>query len=403
MQCIYLKINVLSVCFFDFFLKCLLTFSLFSAKINKECIAAQIHCDQGDEMRASKFENLKEQFVENIRSGIFPPGSQLPSYRELIRNYGVSQSTVNKVFTELVRMELIYVESGRGYYVRHQESNRKKSNLVLVILASFENSYFMMLQKGIITCLQENGYRAVTMTLGEVLGHVHESTEGIIGIIMTSPQDESALLSISHNGKIPLVMIDFERETLKQFSSITNDDYRSGVLAAKQLLAYGHERIMHLSGPFGVSCAAIPRARGFADTMQQAGVEPVIEYAGWDFKGGYYAFKKHYLRHRPTGIFAVTDLTALGAIRAANEMGLKVPDDLSVVGHGDLCEANNSTVNLTTIRVDAVKLGYRGANLLKDLLLGKPPVQIIQTCEELIERETVSVVKDNKCSNKKIS
>lgn len=353
-------------------------------------------------MRASKFEHLRALLTEQIRSGKFPPGAQLPSYRKLIRGYGVSQSTVNKVFTDLERSGLVYVESGRGYYVRNRESVEWKSNLVLVILASFDNSYFLMLQKGIITALQENGYRPVVMSLNEVRDHVQEATEGIIGIIITSPQDEDVLLSISNNGGIPLVMIDFERETLKQqFSSIMNDEYQSGVLAAKQLLAYGHKRVMHLAGPFGVSCTAIPRARGFADTIRQAGLEPVIEYAGWDFKSGYYAFKKHYLRYRPTGIFAVTDLAALGAIRAAGEMGLKVPEDFSIVGHGDLAEANSSTVSLTTIRMDAFRLGYRGANLLKDLLLGKPPVQIVQAGGELIERETVSVVKEeNGCSSK---
>ena len=347
-------------------------------------------------MRASKSEYLKALLTEHIRSGVFPPGAQLPSYRKLIRGYGVSQSTVNKVYTDLERAGLIYLESGRGYYVRNRESGEQKSNLVLVILASFENSYFLLLQKGIITALQENGYRPVVMSLNEVRNHIQEAMEGIIGILISSPQDEDVLLSLSDNGRIPLVMIDFERETLKQFSSIMNDEYRSGVLAAKQLLAYGHKRVMHLAGPFGVFCTAIPRARGFADTIRQAGLEPVIEYAGWDFKSGYYAFRKHYQRYRPTGIFAVTDLVALGAIRAAGEMGLKVPDDFSIVGHGDLSEANNSTISLTTIRMDAFQLGYRGANLLNDLLLGKPPVQIVQTCGELIERETVSVVKEEK-------
>ena len=355
----------------------------------------------GEGMRASKFEHLKALLTEQIRSGEFPPGSQLPSYRKLIRSCGVSQSTVNKVFTDLARSGLIYVESGRGYYVRNLEAGERKSNLVLVILASFNNSYFLLLQKGIITALQEDGYRSVVMTLNEVRDHVPEATEGIIGIIITSPQDEDVLLSISDNGRIPLVMIDFERETLKQFSSITNDEYQSGVLAAQHLLAYGHKRILHLAGPFGVSCAAIPRARGFADTIRHAGLEPIIEYAGWDFKSGYYAFKKLYQRYRPTGIFAVTDLTALGAIRAAYEMGLKVPEDLSIVGHGDLSEANNSTVSLTTVRMDAFRLGYRGANLLKDLLLGKAPVQIVQAGAELVERETVSAVKEeNGCSGK---
>ena len=355
----------------------------------------------GEGMRASKFEHLKALLTEQIRSGEFPPGSQLPSYRKLIRSCGVSQSTVNKVFTDLARSGLIYVESGRGYYVRNLEAGERKSNLVLVIPGSLDNSYFLMLQKGILMSLQENGYRAVVMSLGAVRDQIREATEGIVGILISSPQDEELLLAISDKGRIPMVMIDFERETLKQFSSIVNDEYRSGVLAARQLLAYGHKRIMHLSGPFGVSGAAIPRARGFADTIRKAGLEVVIEYAGWDFKSGYYAFKKLYQRYRPTGIFAVTDLTALGAIRAAYEMGLKVPEDLSIVGHGDLSEANNSTVSLTTVRMDAFRLGYRGANLLKDLLLGKAPVQIVQAGAELVERETVSAVKEeNGCSGK---
>lgn len=354
----------------------------------------------GNEMRASKFEHLKTLLTEQIRSGEFPPGSQLPSYRKLIRGYWISQSTVNKVFTDLARTGLIRVESGRGYYVRNPEAGERKSNLVLVIPGSFDNSYFLMLQKGILMSLQENGYRAVVMSLSAVRDHIREATEGVVGILISSPQDEELLLAISDNGRIPMVLIDFERETLKQFSSILNDEYRSGVLAARQLLAYGHKRIMHLSGPFGVSGVAIPRARGFADTIRKAGLEVVIEYAGWDFQGGYYTFRKQYPRHKPTGIFAVTDLAALGAIRAANEMGLKVPEDLSVVGHGDLLEANNSTVSLTTVRMDAFKLGYRGANLLKDLLAGKVPVQIVLTSAELVERETVSVVKDEKkCSN----
>jgi len=345
-------------------------------------------------MRFLKSGQLKYALETDIRKGIYPIGGKLPSYRELMERYNVSQGTVAKAFEKLMREKIIFSESGRGYFVVDPEHGGSgelaDKKYVLVTLPNGEISYFTSILNGITHRLKENGrYPIVQLIESGVPEQCRNIQKDLCGLILTMPMEEDAILTLNMQGKIPTVFADFSRWNLRSCSSVIMDNVRGAMLAVRHLVSYGHKKILHLTGPICGEGSGAERMNGYIAEMKAQGLEPVCEYAGWGFEGGYYTLKKSWESYRPTAIFCTTDLCALGAVRAAKEMGLSIPGDLSVVGFNDLPEAQVSTIRLTTVRTDAAELGSRAAGLLEDLLEGKPPDHPVLP-SILIERETVS-------------
>jgi DNA-binding LacI/PurR family transcriptional regulator len=168
---------------------------------------------------------------------------------------------------------------------------------------------------------------------------------------------------------VPVVFIDVHTPSVEQLPRVIGDDVRGGALAARHLLDLGHRSIAFigdaLADPFGFTSSR-DRERGFRDELLTAGVHVPDEWIGHGAHGRYEAreLARRMLEgdRRPTAIFTASDTQALGVIAAARELGLHVPDDLSVVGYDDIEAADY--VGLTTVRQQLFESGRRGAELL---------------------------------------
>ena len=145
-------------------------------------------------------------------------------------------------------------------------------------------------------------------------------------------------------------------------------------IAAEHLLELGHTRIAHVTGDPALRISR-DRADGYAAALRDAGIDPAPELVapgGFTEDGGYEATRTLLARRpRPTAVFAANDLSAVGVIEAIVEKGLRVPDDVSVVGFDDLRLAAYTTPPLTTIHQPAREIGERATSLLLDLTTGK--------------------------------
>ena len=179
--------------------------------------------------------------------------------------------------------------------------------------------------------------------------------------------------------------------------SITIDNLRAGRDAASHLVGLGHKRIGYVGNQFGLQ----------ADTDRFGGYRQVIEEAGLGFdpelvahgdggpEGGMKAVTRLLnLPSPPTAVFCYNDMQALGALRAAREKGLRVPDDLSVVGLDDLYLTSYTDPPLTTIRQPKQEMGRLAAQILLKLLSGGKPDSHITLAGTLIVRQSTAEVRE---------
>jgi len=198
-----------------------------------------------------------------------------------------------------------------------------------------------------------------------------QNTEGVLFIKQLIPKMVADIATIG----LPMVAID-NFLPLPRVSSVSMENRRGGALAAEHLGQLGHTQLAILAG--GLDRLSIAeRVRGFSDAIREArsgtgARQPIWKSSSLTFEGGYTAAIKGFRKNpEVTGLFCVNDEMAAGAIRAARELGRRVPGQLSVVGFDDIDMARYIDPPLTTIGVDKLELGRRAMNRLIDLIDGR--------------------------------
>ncbi|MET2011361.1 LacI family DNA-binding transcriptional regulator [Microbacterium chocolatum] len=169
------------------------------------------------------------------------------------------------------------------------------------------------------------------------------------------------------------------------------DNVRGGRDAVAHLIAHGRRRIATITGPLNMP-AGVDRLRGYRQALQEAGLlEGPIEDGRFTSDGGTAAMRRMLERggELPDAIFIASDLMARGAMNVLTAAGIRVPEDISIVGFDDSPVATSVSPALTTMRQPSYAQGERMASILLDLLAGReaPHVTILET--ELIPRDSV--------------
>jgi len=172
------------------------------------------------------------------------------------------------------------------------------------------------------------------------------------------------------------------------------DNRKTGSLVAEHLLALGHRDLAHICGPLDLRLS-IERLESFESAVRARGLAPISHVVGdasWSCESGYVAMRS-LLRSEPipTAVFASNDRLAIGAMRAVVERGLRVPDDISVVGVDDIEMAPYLTPPLTTVRQRLADVATLGTKILLDLIHGVEPNETQVVFEpELVVRESTA-------------
>jgi LacI family transcriptional regulator len=191
------------------------------------------------------------------------------------------------------------------------------------------------------------------------------------GIVLVAAAEHGEALRVLLRGRMPVVATDRERPGLA-LDTVTANHEEGGGIAARHLLALGHRRIACVAGPPGLS-PSDQRVAGYRRALEEAGVEAGAVLHG-DFHPAAGADAARALlagRRPPTAIFACNDLMAMGVLRAAAELGRRVPADLAVVGYDDIELASYLTPSLTTVAQPKRELGREAVRLLLDRI-GSP-------------------------------
>jgi DNA-binding LacI/PurR family transcriptional regulator len=233
--------------------------------------------------------------------------------------------------------------------------------------------------------------------LGSLAGS--QRTDGLI--VMSLPPLAEAASALSRS-PVPVVFIDVHTPAVSSMPRVIGDDLAGGAMAARHLMDLGHTAIAFIgdavADPFGFTSSR-DRERGLMDELAKTGVSIPAEWIGHGAHGRYEARDLAHriltAERRPTAIFTASDTQALGVIAAAREIGLHVPDDLSVVGYDDIEAADY--VGLTTVRQQLFESGRRGAEILLSEIENRseqPP--IARLTPELVVRATSAPPKEGR-------
>ncbi len=291
---------------------------------------------------------------------------------------GVSLATVSKVLngrsdvSATTRARVEQLLAGYGYLRRASGVASSSARMVELVFHELESEWAIEIIRGVERVTREAGISLILTESGDRHSPGHAWIDGVlrrrpIGVILVfsdlGPEEKHKLRSRGVN----FVVVDPADEPEPDVASIGSANWAGGFAAAQHLLGLGHRRIGMISGPEDMLCS-VARVDGYRSALERAGVafEPALVRAG-DFHvaGGRRAASQLLdMDAPPTAIFAGSDLQALGVYEAARPRGVKIPEDLSVVGYDDLRIARWVGPPLTTIRQPLTEMAETAARML---------------------------------------
>jgi DNA-binding LacI/PurR family transcriptional regulator len=336
---------------------------------------------------------LLNELRHAILSGKLTPHEQLPGEYALVTELNISRSTVQRAWHTALDEGLIYRIPAKGTFVADQPSTAAKTKIVGCIVPEFRYSFDGSLFEGAEEILRARGYRLLfaqsQRRIGEENRLIHAMCEeGAAGILLW-PVGEYARDRYVYDPECSVPMVLLDRPIMgAALPCVTSQNYDGARQAMEHLLALGHCRIAFAAWPPLDLLPVAERGRAYHDAMEAAGLPPLpfitlgepveaINYRRYAQEAHEdVAYLADVLRQpeRPTAIFAMNDIVATLVLRAVQEVGLKIPDDLSLVGfdnHPELAERVVPT--LTTVAQDTRLLAREAARRLLILLEGEPP------------------------------
>ncbi|MEU3985217.1 LacI family DNA-binding transcriptional regulator [Streptomyces sp. NPDC026672] len=322
-----------------------------------------------------------------------------PTIRDVADRAGVSKSLVSLVLrgSGRVRPEkreaVLRAVRELGYRpnAAARSLSEQRTRTVGVLLDDLRNPWYVDLLDGLNSVLHAAGLRMLLADarLGRRSGDdlagpfLDLGADGLV-VVGTLP-DAAGLAGVA--ARMPVVVAGAREPVLPGVDVVAGDDEAGARLVTEHLLGLGHRAIAHVTGYGAVGEL---RRRGFEAAMREHGAEAVVEPGDLTEEGGYRAAVRLLARSdRPTAVVAVNDITSVGVLSAAGELGLRVPHDLSVTGYDNTSIARLRHVWLTTVDTAPHELGHRAAHhLLTRLNHPTTPARLLLTPPRLEIRGT---------------
>lgn len=298
---------------------------------------------------------------------------------DVVRKSGLSYVTVSRVISnapnvrEANRKKVLEAIEELGYVpsAAARTLATGKTNVVAMFVSDIGDYFFGSIVKEVNDQLLRNGYLlAISICDGEddAVNTAFLNQNRVDGVILLVPNKENYYIDILKNQKVPFVVVD--NQTINtDITSVLADNMTGGYLAVKHLLDLGHTQIGLIgAAPYGLS--TLERQMGAMKALTEASLQPAaVEHGDYDQMTGYNTIMKwHATGQLPSAVFAFDDHIALGAVNAAKDLGLKVPEDLSVCGYDDSPLANHYKPKITSVRQPAEEMAQNAVSQLLSLI-----------------------------------
>jgi LacI family xylobiose transport system transcriptional regulator len=315
---------------------------------------------------------------------------------------GVSISTVSKVLngrrnvSPPTRLRVEHVLESHGY--QRTTKSAPETPLIEIVFHELDSIWAMELIRGIENVAKRTGASVVLTESGTRHSPAPDWIEGVLrrrplGVVLVfsnlSPEAKKQLKSRS----IPFVIVDPAGDPEPDVPSVGSANWSGGLVATRHLIDCGHTRIAIITGPKDMLCS-VARLDGFRSAMSMAGldVDPgLITFGDFHVEDGYARAMDLLGRpDRPTAIFAGSDLQALGVLEAARVKGLRVPQDLSVVGYDDVAMAQWASPALTTVHQPLRQMAEEAGQMLLRLRTGEAVLTRLELATSLVVRNSTA-------------
>jgi LacI family transcriptional regulator len=300
---------------------------------------------------------------------------------DVAKHAGVSKATVSRVINNnpkvnsAIRERVIATIQELGYRpsaIARSLAN-STSNTLGLILPDITNPYFPVLARGIEDAAHRLGFTLFISNTDNdpdieqeyIQKMVQQQVGGIILISSILGEDKVNALS---QLQIPFVLCDRLIDS-SPFDTVSIDNYKASHEAVTHLISQGHTCIIHLAGPSLIQSAEM-RKQAYVDAMHNHGLEPMIQVGSFSYEAGFELMSSVLEEIKPSAVFAANDLIALGAMNAIQHKGLRVPQDIAMVGCDDILFAQMSNPKLSTISVPAYQIGVTAVELLAERMRG---------------------------------
>ena len=305
----------------------------------------------------------------------------------------VNETTRQRVLTAIAALDFVPNPSGRRL-------SMGKTHTIAVVITYFTNTAQFERLRGVMSVIAESDYDISLFAVETIpqRNRVFQTVPRrgrVDGLLIFSLHPTKDDLHRIHQENVPVVLVEGYHPELPH---IFIDDMAAARNGVQHLINLGHRKIAYISDYLDdLFSSGFNRNRymGYRQALEGAGIPVVPEYhrQGWHSRanGRQMTLDLLKLPQPPTAIFAFSDELALGALEAARDVGLKVPDDLSVVGYDDIELAHFA--QLTTMRQHLFESGVQGVELLLDRIDNpEAPLPQLQLAPELIVRQTTAPV-----------
>lgn len=315
---------------------------------------------------------------------------------DVARSAGVSKATVSRVLSghhqylkaatrERVEHAINELEYRPSSVARSLTS--KRTHTVGVLVADIANPFYSDVFHGIEDSALSQSYNVFLCNTNYDLERGQTYIQSLIDkhvdgiLIMTSSFSEAWLAELQRSG-VPVIVLDWEMHMRSDTVSAIGVDFQRGIQAAvEHLVKLGHRRFAHVGGPPDLQTSK-DRRNAFLQALKAAGIDPAsvtVVDGNLRIDGGRRAAGLLLaLSPRPTAIFAANDMTAVGVLREALALGIKVPEALSIVGLDDVWLAAETDPPLTTVALPRYEIGQLAMRMLFELL-DKPNAEFINS------------------------
>jgi LacI family transcriptional regulator len=327
-----------------------------------------------------------------------------PTLAEVAKIAGVSQMTASRALnggpgvSREKREEILLIADEIGYVVNRaaQKLSSGRSRIIGTI-AQLHTPFTSELVMGAGSAARAAGYEMLLYSLvdadrqppGNVLQLLQQFADGVIALLPYEFEYLEALAA----ARVPVITVD-QSEASQRYPCIAADSYQGARSAVLHLAELGHRRVAFVTGNERLASAR-DRRRAFEHVQAQLGLHRhpgLIAEGDYSQRGGFEAAKRLLrLRPRPTAVFAANDISALGVLAAVREAGLRVPEDLSLVGFDDIPLAAQVHPPLTTVRQPMQQMGRSAVNALLAMIAGiEAPSPLIALPTELVVRASTA-------------
>ncbi len=327
-----------------------------------------------------KFESIRDRIRQQIDTGELPPGTRRKTELEMAAEYGVSTITIRRAMADLVAGGQVIRRRGAGTFVASAETpapqRREGQRQIAMLLTqeSYSVGSLARIMAGAQKTLTRHGStmlidwnsRNPKVSAASIQRMLRQGTDGFLIYPYDPVQNREEFMLIREAGK-PYVLLD-RRDAHLPSLYVGSSNFDGGMIAAGALIAHGHEKICFLAHLFFLSSEQ-ERYAGFCSALRAAGVRTgprtLMEKPDFD------ALARSIRAGEITAVFCVSDRMAERTVTALMSCGIRVPDDVSVIGFDDSIYTAGCPVALSTVRQNFELIGQRSAELLLWALEGE--------------------------------